>query len=495
MKRIPTLALALLLLANGLVGCGTQTDEETTPTVDTAETTITETGPLTEIEKRALVQDDLPEKNFGDMQFRISTKKGTLYEVAAEELTGDILNDALYDRNLRIEERFHVKIVPVITEAGDGNTHVNDVRQSILAADDAFELAATYVYTSGSIITDGYYLNWLNMPYNDLSKPWWIEGINQNFQVGDAIYAAVGDMCLSTLKLTYGIFYNRTRGEDYGYNATLYDTVLDGEWTLDTFVSMVQDVYEDTNGDGQRDSSDFYGFTAENATNLDIFTFAFDIPIIQRDENNMPELTFYTEKTISAIEKINRLYWETTGSYIPEGDYGLPITMFADGKALFTTTWLGNAFSTYREMEDDYSILPYPKWDENQEKYMTGAMDNYSVLGVPITASNTEMISIITEALNVESYKTLFPTYYEEALQNKYSRDEESIAMINLLMEGRNFDFSTLFSAQITGMSTLFRGVINSKNADFASRYASVEKSAQEGLEKVLEAYEKNQTN
>ena len=492
MKRISTLALALLLLLSSCGGAA----EETEAAADTsAVETEAETGPLTEMEKRALVKDDLPDKDFGGMQFRISTKKGTMYEIDAEELTGDLLNDALYDRNLRIEERFNVEIVPIITEAGDGNTHVNSVKQSIIAADDAFDLAATYVFTSGSIVTEGYYLNWLNMPYNDLEQVWWISGVNDNFRVGDAIYAAVGDMCLSTLKLTYGIFFNRTRGMDYGITDTIYQTVQDGEWTLDYFMSTVEDIYEDTNGDGAKDTGDFYGFTAENATNLDIYSFAFDIPIMKRNADGVPTLVFQTEKTISAAEKINRLYWEMPGSYVPEGDYGIPVTMFAEGKALFTTTYLSQAFSTFREMEDDYSILPYPKYDANQEKYMTGAMDNYSVLGVPITASNTEMISIITESLNVESYKTLFPTYYEQALQNKYSRDEESIEMINLLMEGRNFDFSTLFAGQITGMSTLFREVINSKSGDFASKYASKEKSALAGLEKVLEAYEKNQAN
>jgi len=122
-------------------------------------------------------------------------------------------------------------------------------------------------------------------------------------------------------------------------------------------------------------------------------------------------------------------------------------------------------------------------------------MDNYSVLGVPITASDTEMISIITESLNVESYKTLYPTYYEQALQNKYSRDEESIEMINLLMEGRNFDFSTLFSTETNYVYTLFREVVSSKSTDFASRYAGKEKQALNGLAKILEAYEKNAAN
>jgi hypothetical protein len=143
-------------------------------------------------------------------------------------------------------------------------------------------------------------------------------------------------------------------------------------------------------------------------------------------------------------------------------------------------------------MKDDYGILPYPKFDENQQKYMTGAMDNYSVLGVPVTAQDLDMISIITEAMNAESYKSLFPVYYEQALQNKFARDTESIEMIDLLMSGRNFDFCTLFSANITGMPWLFRGLVASKRTDFASQYAQSEKGALAGLEKVLAAYEAN---
>ena len=166
--------------------------------------------------------------------------------------------------------------------------------------------------------------------------------------------------------------------------------------------------------------------------------------------------------------------------------------MFRSGNALFTTTYLTQAFSTFRDMTDDYSILPYPKWDEAQEKYMTGAMDNYSVLGVPVTVSDLEMVSIITESLNIESYKTLFPTYYEQALQSKYARDAESIEMIDILMAGRNFDFCTLFSSTIIGIPFMVRELVAGKSTAFASKYKSLEKGAQKGLEKVLKAYEEN---
>ncbi len=490
-----TLASLLCLLLLMSCGDGAQDDSVTTDVNTGTDTTAVDTAELTEMQKRALLKDDLPEKSFGGKQFRISTKEGTLYEIDIEEETGDLIDDALYARNRRIEERFAVEIVPIITNANDGSTHVNAVKQSILASDDAFDLAATYVFTSGPLVTEGYYLNWLDMPYNDMSKPWWINGVNENFRVGDAMYTAVGDMCLSTLQLTYGLFYNRTKGLDYDLNETVYGKVFDGTWTIDSFMTIIADVYTDLNGDGTRDKDDFYGFVAENATNLDVYTFAFDIPIVSRDDRDLPQLVMNTEKTVAAIEKINTLYWETPGSYIPEGDYNLPITMFANGHALFTTTFLKQAFSSFREMTDDYSILPYPKWDEKQENYMTGAMDNYSVLGIPITVTDIEMVSIITEALNIESYKTLYPTYYEQALQNKYARDAESIQMIDMLMQGRNFDFSTLFTSNMNYISTLFRDVVNSKALNFASQYTKIEKEALKGLEDVLKAYEKNANN
>lgn len=487
--RITSLLLSVLILASCASAGDNGTVTETAVSSSTADTVNIDD--LSEMEKRALLEDDLPEKDFGGVDFRISTKRGTLYEIDAEEETGDIIEDALFDRNRRIEERFNINIVPVITEAGDGSTHVNDVRQSIMASDDAFELSATYVFTSGPLVTDGCFLNWLNMPYNDLSKPWWLDGVNNKFRIGDAIYAAVGDMCVSTLKLTYGVFYNRTRGADYDLNETLYDTIRDGNWTIDKFIEITRDVYSDVNGDGARDGGDFYGFTAEKATNLDIYPFAFNIPIIEADQDGIPQLVFNTPKTIEAVEKVNKLYWDGQGSYIPE-DYSEPINMFRNGNVLFTTTYLSNAFSTFRDMTDDYSILPYPKWDEAQEKYMTGAMDNYSVLGVPVTVSDIELVSIITEALNIESYKTLFPTYYEQALQDKYARDAESIEMIDLLMAGRNFDFCTLFSSTISGIPFLFRELVAQKSTAFASKYNSNEKSAIKAIENIVKAYEDN---
>jgi hypothetical protein len=142
-------------------------------------------------------------------------------------------------------------------------------------------------------------------------------------------------------------------------------------------------------------------------------------------------------------------------------------------------------------MEDDYTILPYPKLDESQEKYLTSAMDNFTVFCIPVTCQKLDMVSVVTESLNVESFRSVYPVYYEVALKDKYARDAFSIEMIDLLMEGRTFDFATLFTAQdsLNNLNTIFQKAVLNKNGDFASVYAKEQKRMTKTLEKILTAF------
>ena len=496
-SRIISALLALAISLPLFASCGesASSDSPSAPAgVDDAVISAdaeTEPAETSMIDARRAVPDSLPEKDYGGKEFRVSSKRGTLYEFYTEELDGELINDALYGRNMTVEERFNVKIKPVITEAGDGDTQVKEVLKTVQAGEDAFDLAATYVFTSGQLVLNGIYVNLLDQPNIDFSKPWWINGVNDCFRVGDKLFVAVGDTSLSALKLTYAIFYNKRLAQSYSL-PDLYQLVRDNKWTIDDMIAMISDVYEDVNGDSLRGFEDLYGFTAESATNLDVYTFAFDMPIVGRDEDNIPTLVYNTPKTVAAVEKINQLYWNTNGSYIAVSDYTEPMKLFREGRALFTTTHMTNCYTSFREMDDDYGILPYPKWDESQERYLTGAMDNYSVLGIPKTETDTEFAAVITEALNAEAYKQLYPVYYEDALQNKYARDAGTIEMLDIVMQGRKFDMATLFSSQI-GLYTFFRSLVAAKKTDFASAYAKKEKSANKGLEKVIAAYQENE--
>lgn len=488
-------AMLLLAAAASAVSCGgeSSTGNEGKSTDTTDAVTVDPKAGLSEIELRRYMTDTLPEMDYNGREFRISTRDNWEHsEIYTDEESGDILNDALFQRNRTVEERFGVKIVSLPLNVDD---QLGVVRSSILGGSDDFDLVSSLCYRTGSLITDGLLYNWLDLPYVDLSSPWWISGINENYRIGDNIFAAVGDMCVSTLTLTYAMYYNRTLGNNYDidFDTDIAAKIKDGTWTID-YLTEISRIYSDVNGDSVRDVNDIYGFTAESATNLDVYAFSFNIPMIQKGDDGMPALVFNTPKTYEAVEKVNALYWGGEGSFIADADigYGTSTTVFKNGCALFSTMTLASALGTLRDMQDEYTILPYPKYDEAQEKYMTGAMDQHSVLSMPNTLADPEFASLITEALNMESYKTLFPTYYVEALQNKYARDENTIEMLDVVMQGRNFDLATLFSDQLSGLTWVFRNTVAKKSTDFASAYKSLENGANRAIEKIIKAYQDN---
>jgi hypothetical protein len=64
------------------------------------------------------------------------------------------------------------------------------------------------------------------------------------------------------------------------------------------------------------------------------------------------------------------------------------------------------------------------------------------LMSVPlvITGEKLSNLGIILEAMAAESHYELIPTYIEESLKTKYSRDAESGAMLDIIINNRVFD-------------------------------------------------------
>jgi hypothetical protein len=370
--------------------------------------------------------------------------------------------------------------------------------EQLLGDEDFYDVALTYAVGTGALVTGGFVVNWLNLEHTDLSKKYWIYDVNKNFMFDEAIYTVVGDMCTTTLTYTYAMFYNRTEGDkivnESGDTLTqvIFDKIANNEWTLDYFSDLISDKYDDIDDVPGRSNGDFYGFSGEAFTNLDIWPFALNLPQIAFDEEETLKIVFNTEKTIAAADKINALYWENNGSLIGDewpGETGLPQQSFKNGNVLFCTTWLDQCFNTFTEMDEHYTILPYPMYDDEQEKYMTGAMDNYSVMTIPYNAPDFEMVSVIIEALNYESRERVFPVYYEQSLQSQYARDPETIAMLDILMDGRTFDLSTTL---LPNLAQCFRAAVAAKDSDFNKFFDERAESFAYDIENLVEQYEIN---
>lgn len=93
---------------------------------------------------------------------------------------------------------------------------------------------------------------------------------------------------------------------------------------------------------------------------------------------------------------------------------------------------------TFRDMRDDYGIIPAPKLNEQQADYISYAEVVEPALVIPITTSSSEeMLSAVAEALNYEGYRTITPAVYQTALKDRFARDEASKEMLDIISENR----------------------------------------------------------
>ncbi|MDD4772938.1 MAG: hypothetical protein PHZ09_04965 [Eubacteriales bacterium] len=166
------------------------------------------------------------------------------------------------------------------------------------------------------------------------------------------------------------------------------------------------------------------------------------------------------------------------------------INMFVSDRALFIPSPFSVAASSFKTMNSDYGIIPYPKYDEIQEEYLTRIQDAVALIGVPITLApdKTETVAATLEALAAESYRRVTPVYFEVAMKVKYSRDDISSQMLDIIRSGAYLNFASIYNESIGNPWFVMRNLMGAKSKDFASWYAKNEPIIQKKIEEVTES-------
>ncbi len=485
-------AVLLLLLSFPLASCSNngQDSKETDPVqASVPGDSVTEevnVDELSDLEQRQLIPDELPDQKFGGEEFRVATNDADQYEeeIVAEELNGDNCNDAVYNRNVRIEDRFDVKILcervsdpaglpRTLSQAGSMDYHV----------------VGLYDYQSYTPINAQALLNWIDTPHVNLDKPWHNKLANDDATVNGILYTVCSDLATTSMTYTHAFFTNLDLAAEYGYSASdLYGIVNEGKWTFDNFCTMIETMYVDVNGNGKSDiAQDQYGFGYQVTNPADVWFNAFGGHYVGRAEDGSIEITFMSDQTVSELEALLKLHYENPGFAKLSTQYDEQ-KWFLDQKLVFAPMRFYAAFATLRDMDASYTMLPYPKWNEEQQAYYTNADDKFTVFALPTPSFNAiDYIGIIYEALCAESYKTVYPVYYDVALKGKYSTDAETADMVELIMAGRLFDFSFQFGESVfQRICYMFRDCINDNNSNIASKYKGVQKAMNKGIEKTF---------
>jgi len=482
------LVLSLVLSQYTMISC-----ESTVPPKEPAAAEGTESVAETAenpLDENGFLKDDLPvDLDLGGKDVTIYVRGDTLDTEFYGELTGEIVSDALYNRNLTIEERLNTKLTYFANTSADfwtdRNLYMDTVRSAVMSNDNTIDLIAGLSVLMPMMTQEGLFRNLMgdNVPYLDYEKPWWPAHLIDELAISDRLYFVSGEASLGVIKGMMCYYFNQDMITDLQLDNP-YDLVSEGTWTLDTFNEMAVSAYVDHNGDGNTDENDQFGFVIQNENHATNFVNSSGLKVAQRDDNGIPQVMLGSEAIINLTERFNG-YMKQPGFATKADQSAAYSTMFQDNLTLFATGEFGNA-ETYRETEFTFGIIPFPKYSAEQSEYVTSARSTFSGFAVPVSADLTTCAAVL-EALASESYRQVTPAYYESALKTKYSRDDISAQMFDLIKAGVCYDFGIIFAQIMDSPTVTLRGYIGFDRGSWATQWASIEKAVNNKLSEYIE--------
>ena len=460
--RFISLFLLLTLIISILASCGNNTSSDTNTNTndnqsneDNADTEQTDDD-YEEIK----ILPDLPEVNYEGYIFTfLSHAEGTAgwdwvtndpRELVAEEETGEPINDSVYNRNALIEQLYGIEL-RMVTNTDESAL----LRRTVNAGDDAYDAVIIYNNNVPGVVTNDLLTEISNLPYIDLNKPWWDPAVN-SMSVANKQFLLAGDLLILDNEATNAIIFNKDLMANLGMELP-YNMVKEGRWTMDKMIEMTKDTAMDLNGDGVMNyDSDRYGFITFNET-LQALLVAGGGAFAQKDSDDIPYMSFAEPRNLNVLEKAMDLMYPNSNPSVfnvqsVDAGSGNVTWMrayydtFEENRALFM--WIRmRVVEVFRGMDANFGIIPMPKYDEAQENYCSLVNPYTGVLmGIPKSAGDLARTSVILEAMSAESRYTLQPAYYDIVLNRKFTRDEESSDMLDIIFSTRVYDIGGVYS-------------------------------------------------
>ncbi len=464
---------ALLALMLTLTACGSGAPAETTAAQggESGETTTSASESA---------RDSLdPTLDFGGETVTLYVDKMCSLPEFDCEQTGDVVEDAVYKRNITVQERLNVVFDFIEAESSwsDNLQSFQDpVRNSIMAGDAAYDIVAGYCVSMGNLAGNLIFTDLGATKHLDFSQPWWPDSLMDDLAVDGKLYFASGDISTNMVGTMFSVLFNKELVADYNIESP-YALVDAGKWTLDKFFGLTKDVYTDLNNNGQKDNGDFYGITAQN-TSIDNLYYASGMNIVIQDKEAGMKVSpdFGSEKMATLVERLCSYFHDGDSVYLggeddhPEATQAFPV--FKNSNAIFALSGLKYALQKLRDADFEYGVVPTPKYDESQEKHHTTVAYTGAQYAIPIDAKNIDMSSAVMEALAIEGYYTLSPAFFETAMKVKYTSDDDSARMFDIMKESLSFDFGRIYqSAKLNGIPGKLRNMVTNNDTNWMSTY------------------------
>lgn len=434
------------------------------------------------------VLKNIPERNFGGYKFKVLSRAGSQYtlDFFDDGTTSEPVNEAVYRRNAYLQDRYGFEVVLYTVDSSDESAHSDELKRSITAQDGQYDLGLIHTIAAGTLAADGDLYNWNDIPVLDFTQPWWSDSIIECLEVGKALYMATNSTSLHSMEYAWGMVFNKDLTADMQVGEDFYGLVRSGEWTIDRLYSVTRKISDDIDGELGMGKNDRYGMGINWWGGTIALMYGMGQKVCERDSDGYPVLNFNTPKMVSIVEKMYNLMYENescmTPVYMPD-----VYTAFKESRILLCEIVI-NELANLRDMGDEFGVLPLPKYDTSQKDYLTMVDGHANMMCIPSYIDNPERHGVILEAMAALSQQMVLPAYYDVTLQNKNSRDEESKEMLDIIMNGRTYDFGYLYD--IGGMSFIIYKLMEGHSTNFVSDYMSAEPAAVTQIMNLVSTFE-----
>ena len=440
LKKILSTLMASLMLTAALASCASG---------DNGDDTVAQTQAGTQNNEETRETLDIPDTRYDGTEFCLLVRGGSgawsTTEVFSDSKTAnsDNISYAVFERNDRISQTYGVTITEYRSEIGN---HYTDITNEVSAPTGDFTAIVSDVSSSSGFATSGFLWNLTSdaIQYLDFSKPWWDTKMAEGMSIDNRLYFVTGDIMTLDNDATFAIMFNKLLASESRL-PNLYELVDNGQWTMDKLYEYEQTSVRDLDGDGVLDyDTDVSGF-AYTQDNPSALLFAGGITLSQKDEDDIPYYELNIERTQEVIEKCQKLL--SKNFTISMNETGLNDVeesgkkCFGEDHALFFGECL-QCVTRVRGYDVDFGILPFPKFNTDQDRYYSMMHSTASTVSIPKSVSEADlpMVESMLEAMAYHSVDTITKQYYEINLKTKGAKDVESGPMIDTILANRACD-------------------------------------------------------
>lgn len=467
MKKLLILLLALLMLITPLVSCKKDQEAE-----DSSVSTQGDVGAMTE--------SVLPDVDYGGRTVTLLGLTGNTMIAGADD-DAQLISESLAKRTAYVQDRYNV--VMELADVADGQDY-NALSNSYLSGLRSYDIIAPHpTKFIAAMMSSGMMQDLKDVEYIDTENPWWNQSQVKNFTVEGKLFFGVSDFNLNKRGMSVTLI-NRPLYDGLENGKDIYDTIFNGEWTVEYMEQLAIASYDDTAATPK------YGY-ALNTNGIYGFYFSCGGTILSPDADGKFYFKWDLDKTQTIVEAVYDL---VTGPQTLQDAYynsgfatSKTWSSFKSSNILMMGFDLGSFASSLSEVTFETAFAPAAKLNKE---------DNYRIIcgsgfiGIPNDAIDVSCSALITEAYSEHSYYNFKEDYLDNYMSYRVSANDNDRKVLQLILDNTFYDMGMNFadSGRSAAMANqlLYKVVIEDISKNCASYIANNEEAVRKDFDKVL---------